>query len=292
MFSTVRSFVKRHPRVRALLVPAWQHVMKLLWILRNSLFGRWPISFAAGGHTVSMVAKGQIAEYIWRSAFEKSEQDFAARTIKPGMRVLNIGANAGLYTIIASKLVGAAGEVHAFEPSSHNFSLLKENIELNQCRNVVANNVAISNFKGRLSLNRDPLHPECDGHFYVRNLSETPVDSSAPMEIVSCTTVDEYWREYCGGDIKPVDFIVIDVEGAELSVFEGARKTFSASPRLAMIMECTEHIPAIDAFLRDFGFAYYHWDLDSSELLPAEIGFGGFVAWRGNLEERQRKFPE
>ena len=144
----------------------------------------------------------------------------------------------------------------------------------------MANNLALSNSPGRLSLNCDPLHPDFDGHFICPALSEVPAAAPAPIEIVSCTTLDDYWRDACNGDIKPVDFIIIDVEGAELSVFEGARQTFEASPDLAMIMECTDHVSEIGAFLREFGFACYHWGLDSSRLLPAEIGQGSFVALR------------
>jgi FkbM family methyltransferase len=281
MFSSIRFFSKRHPQLRSVFIPAWQRITLLLWAVRRTVFGRWPISFAAGNYTVRMIAKGQIAEYVWGADFEKSERNFAVQQIKPGMRVLNIGANAGLYTIIASKLVGAAGEVHSFEPSSNNFSLLKANIELNGCQNVVANNLAISNFQGQLALYCDPLHPEFDGHFFVKRLSEVSAGSSDPMEIIPCITVDEYWRETGGEDVKPVDLIIIDVEGAELSAFEGARKTIAASPRLAMIMECTEHVDEIGAFLRKFGFELYNLDLESCRLLPAEIGRGGFVALRG-----------
>lgn len=280
MLSTARSFARRYPILRVAFRPAWRLVTQLLWTFRRRLFGKWPIAFAAGRHTILMRAKGQIAECIWQGAFEECERDFVVNEIKSGMRVLNIGANAGLYTIIASKLVGPDGIVHAFEPSSQNFTLLNENIKLNGCNNVVANNLALSNFQGKISLNFDPLHPKSDGHFYVRRLTENSANSPAPIEIVPCTTLDEYWRDACGGVIKPVEFVIIDVEGAELSVFQGARQTIAASPRLAMIMECTEHIPEIAAFLSEFGFAYFHFDLDSTRLLPTEIGRGSFVALR------------
>ncbi len=282
MLSIVRSLGLRHPKLRVAFGPLWQWTTRLLWISRNILFGNSPVRFAAGNHTVSMVAKGQIAEYIWRSEFEKCERDFAVRAIKPDMQVLNIGANAGLYSIIASKLVGPSGTVHAFEPSSQNFALLRENIELNGCLNVVANNFALANFQGQLTLNRDALHPTCDGHFFVRSLSETSSDALDIIEVIPCTTLDAYWHEACGGNTSPVDFIVIDVEGAELSVFEGARRTFDASPSLGMIMECTEHIPEIGAFLNELGFKIYRWDLESSRLLPAQIERGSLIALRDN----------
>lgn len=282
--ATARSFGRRHTSFRAAFSPVWQRTTQMLWYLRSSLLGVRPISLKAGNHVLSMVAQGQIAGYVWRFAFENSERDFAAKKIKPGMRVLNVGANAGLYTIIASKLVGPRGEVHAFEPSSQNFALLKKNIELNNCTNVVANNLALSNFQGQLSLNPDPLHPEFDGHFFVQRLQETPADSSAPIEIVSCTTLDDYWRDACGGEIKAVDFIIIDVEGAELSVFEGARQTFAASHTVTMMMECKDHFAETDALLKKYGFNFYRWESESSRLVPQDIqeGSENFVALRGD----------
>jgi len=282
MFSAIRSFGKRHPKLHALLVPAWPHFLRMLWVVHKGISGRKPVTFKAGDHTIVLTPVGQIAEFMWCRAFEKEERDFAVRAMKPGMRVLNIGANAGLYTLIASKIIGPTGDVHSFEPSSRNFDLLKKNIALNQCKNVTANNMAVSNFQGQLSLHCDPLHPDFDGHFFVRRLPETPDPSLAPpMEIVPCTTVDEYWRAACGGEIKPVDFIVIDVEGAELSVFQGARQTFAASPSVAMIMECTENIDETGVFLAEMGFTFYTWDMNSSKLLPVKIGRGSFIALKG-----------
>jgi FkbM family methyltransferase len=171
-----------------------------------------------------MVTKGQIADNVGRGAFEKCERDFATREIKAGMCVLNIGANAGLYTIIASKLVGPDGMVHAFEPSLQNCTLLKKNIALNNCRNVVAKNLALWNSQWRLSLNRDPLHPDFDGHFFVRRLPEMPVDSPGPIEIVSCTTLDDYWRDACSGAIRPVDFIISMLKGLNCRFLRGRDK--------------------------------------------------------------------
>jgi FkbM family methyltransferase len=280
MFSFVRSFGKRYPKLRAALSPAWRQFTQLLWILRKEMFGRWPITFTSRTHTISMMADGQIAECIWRGAFEQCERDFAAKEIKPGMRVLNIGANAGLYSIIASKMVGPDGIVHAFEPSLKNFTLLRKNVELNGCKNIVQNNLALWNSRGSLSLNFDPLHPGLDGHFFVRGLAEDSAAPSSLIEVVSCTTLDDYWRDACGGDIKPVDFIIMDVEGAELAVLEGARHTFAASPALIMIMECIDHISEVGAFLREFGFACYQFDFDSCRLQPAEIAQGSFIAMR------------
>lgn len=280
IFSAIHRYGKRHNKIRAMFNPVWQPVKRLLWVLRSTLLAGRPIKCKVGQHFFLMADEGQIAKFMWSGGFEETERDFAAKEIKPGMRILNIGANAGLYTIIASKIVGESGQVHAFEPSSQNFSLLKRNIELNGCRNVTVNKLALADFQGKLSLNRDRLHPDMDGHFFVRRISESQLSSSDIIEEIPCTTLDDYWLEVCGGVIKPVDFIIIDVEGAELSVFEGAKETFAASPNLVMIMECTENITEIKRFLMDFKFSCYQWDVGSCKLLPSEIERGSFIARR------------
>jgi FkbM family methyltransferase len=227
-----------------------------------------------------MANVGQIAKNMWTGSFEAMERDFAVNGIKKGMRVLNIGANSGLYTIIASKMVGPSGEVHAFEPSSKTFELLQKNIELNDCRNVILNKLALSDFSGKLALNKDPSHPDMDGHFFVSQMPETSSLSSGVIEEIPCATLDEYWRELCRGKIQSVDFLVIDVEGAEFSVFNGAKRTIAASPNLVMIMECTTQLDEIRKLLSDFGFKYYLWDVDSRSLIQSELGRGGFIARR------------
>src|SRR6202166_2263762 len=49
--------------------------------------------------------------------FEKAEMAFVERFLRPGMIVLDLGAHHGLYSLLASKIVGAEGRVFAFEPS-------------------------------------------------------------------------------------------------------------------------------------------------------------------------------
>jgi FkbM family methyltransferase len=227
-----------------------------------------------------MVNEGQIAKCMWNGGFEEAERDFAVKAIKPGMKVLNIGANAGLYTIIASKTVGPFGQVHAFEPSSQNFDLLNRNIKINNCQNVTPNRLALSDFQGKLSLHRDRSHPDMDGHFFVRRILESHPPTPEAIEEIPCTMLDDYWLAACDGVIQPVDFIVIDVEGAELSVFNGAKKTISASPNVVMIMECTEHINEIRKFLVEFDFSCYQWDIASNKLISSEIERGSFIVRR------------
>jgi FkbM family methyltransferase len=66
-------------------------------------------------------------------------------------RVLDIGANIGLHSIVLSK---CGYEVHAYEPDANHFNILKQYIELNNCKNVKLFNAAVSNKKGKLEFTR------------------------------------------------------------------------------------------------------------------------------------------
>ena len=73
----------------------------------------------------------------------RNERAALSRIVKPGMTVVDVGSNLGLYTILLSRLVGPTGHVLAFEPDPDLFSLLQQSSLLNGCANVTANNLAL-----------------------------------------------------------------------------------------------------------------------------------------------------
>src|SRR5690606_35789053 len=74
------------------------------------------------------------------------------KTLRSGMRALDLGANIGYYTVMMSKLVGERGRVYAVEPHPENFALLEQNIRLNRLTNVEAEQVAIDVCGGKRTL--------------------------------------------------------------------------------------------------------------------------------------------
>jgi FkbM family methyltransferase len=236
------------------------------------------VSFGRG-QTLQMAPDGQIAEMLWGRLFERELRDFVSRYVRQGMRVINIGANSGLYTLMASQLVGDDGVVHAIEPSTENYARLQRNIELNRCRNVVAQKLALGDFEGVVSLRFDPKNPQLDGHFYVDKVKSGEVALN-DIETVPCKTLDNYWKESYPAGPPPVDLIVIDVEGAELQVFKGALSTFNHSPKLAIYFECTQKIEEMEQLLRSSGFQFYEWDSTNSRLAAIRIKPGHVLAMR------------
>lgn len=134
--------------------------------------------------------------------------------VREGFVAIDVGAHLGYYALILSRLVGPKGRVIAFEPMPSNFRILSENISLNRCANVQAINKAVSNRSGRSEANF-PTESDLPSSFSLLN------NEGAESITVETISLDEFLTGWKG----PVDFIEIDVEGAEEMVLEGARKT-------------------------------------------------------------------
>src|SRR5579862_9877674 len=93
-----------------------------------------------------------ISDGLFAGTFERGERRAFAALIKPGMSVLDIGAHAGLYTLIASKLVGPAGRVMAFEPSQRERARLMKHLAINRRGNVTVQPVALGDVEGDATL--------------------------------------------------------------------------------------------------------------------------------------------
>jgi FkbM family methyltransferase len=125
---------------------------------------------------------------------------------------LDIGANIGRYSLEMSK---NSNKVFAFEPELNNFIALKENIQLNNLRNIKTENIALSNSNKKINLY---LNKENNGgHTIIKR------DTSYKQRVNSMK-LDYFLKNK---KIKKIDLIKIDVEGAELKVFKGSKDTLN-----------------------------------------------------------------
>lgn len=117
--------------------------------------------------------------------YEEAELSFISNFLKEGDVFVDVGANIGLHTLFASKLVGNEGKVISFEPFSLNFKSLKRNVSLNKSENIVLENLAISKDSETL----DILYNVKDANLGMA--SSFLVDYSH-KEKVDATTLDSY----------------------------------------------------------------------------------------------------
>jgi FkbM family methyltransferase len=218
---------------------------------------------------------------ILRDRFETVESRFVEQFLKPGMVVLDIGAHHGYYTLLASHKVGPPGRVIAFEPSPRERQRLLLHLKMNDSANVRVEELALSETEGRAEL-------------YVVRGKETGCNSLRPPNVqqatdateVSVARLDDYVKQK---DLARVDFIKMDVEGAELPVLKGAAEFLTRRPRPVIFCEVQDMrtrawgYPAkeIVGFLRQRGFRWYFLDADGAlQPLPNDQSEfdGNFVA--------------
>jgi FkbM family methyltransferase len=202
------------------------------WRLVDYIFGRFQktllvtevVSLHGGTFKMQCNLWDSVQNNIWwLGVHEYLETKFIKRIVKPGMAFVDIGANVGFYSLLASSLVGDSGRVHAFEPASQSFNHLSANIILNDFSNIIVNRSALSDRETTMTLHLGPTY-----NSGTASLVDLPWLSS-DGEKVSVTTLDDYLHG------KPCDFIKIDTEGHELSVLKGSARTLARFKPVIMI---------------------------------------------------------
>jgi FkbM family methyltransferase len=173
--------------------------------------------------------------------FEKMEMNFVKKLLRRDMTVVDVGAHHGLYTLLASKRVGWDGHVVAIEPSPRECARLEKHLQLNRCSNVEMVPCAAGEDPGQADLYLvDGFHDWCN------SLRPPAVEESAKTVRVQVRRLDDILSEL---EISKVDFVKLDVEGAELSVLYGAMKLLQRESRPAMLVEVQ------DVRTRQWGYA-------------------------------------
>jgi len=164
--------------------------------------------FTIEGTSVGLVSNFVVQQYRYDSIVEP----------KLGDIVFDIGAYVGDTALWFSKAVGLQGKVYAFEPEPSNFEKLKANLERNKVTNVIPLQLALSEDKGE-------MHVSSGGSF-------STIIQAGTGTSVEVTTIDRFVE---ANKLPRVDFIKMDVEGHELKVLAGARKTIKTfKPSLAL----------------------------------------------------------
>lgn len=155
------------------------------------------------------------------------------QVVKDGYTVVDIGANIGYFTLLAGRLVGKQGKVYAFEPAPQNYSVLCQNIALNQYENVVPLPKAVSNTSGmvRLYLSKTDV----GAHTLREHHPHFQFDTSQPGDFteVESVTLDNFFN----GKRQPIDVIKMDMEGAEMAALLGMDRIIRENQNLKMFIE-------------------------------------------------------
>jgi len=166
------------------------------------------------------------------------------QNVHPGMKVLDVGANVGIYTLMMARLVGQSGKVIAVEADPETCQLLRKNVEENLLRWVDVVSGAAYDTCGRVKIGRAAASSWYSGLYY---------QNPAEWIEVSAFTVDSLLDSL---GVDRVDVVKIDVEGAEGGVLRGMRKLLAVARPVVLVELHGQHGGAALEVLAQAGYAF------------------------------------
>lgn len=164
------------------------------------------------------------ASYAYWGTVERGLGQRFRQLLRPGMTVVDVGANVGIYTLHAARAVGDSGKVFSFEPAPKTFATLKRNVDANGfSARVELRSAAVLDKSSRMPL-------------YVRDedcgLNSLYMVDGARSEMVETVSLDEALA-----GVASIDIIKIDAEGAEPRILRGMQRVIGANPGLQIFIE-------------------------------------------------------
>jgi len=159
---------------------------------------------------------------LYKSWGDRRERALLSELIAPGMTVVDIGANIGVYSRFFAHLVGHQGSVFAFEPEPTNYRMLVDAIRHRP--QIKAHQAAVSDHSGSVSLFMSN-ELNVDHHTY----SSGDGRNSIAVEAIA---LDDFFRPG-----THVDLLKIDVQGAEMSALRGARRVLEDNRGIRILFE-------------------------------------------------------
>jgi FkbM family methyltransferase len=196
-----------------------------------------------------------VGRRIWLfKTFEVEETKLFSNIVKPDDVCLDIGGNIGYFSMLLAARA-KQGHVHVFEPIPINAAMINASKELNGFNNVTTNNLAVGDENGTVSfsVSNDSAYS---------SIKATGRVAEARNITVPILRIDDYLAER---NIKHVDIIKVDVEGAENMVIDGAKGLLTSKtkkPRLVLLELFDENlkpfgssVAAIVQKMRGWGYA-------------------------------------
>ena len=257
-------------RARRFWQKPWRSQFRSLAFRWLRLFPFLPLPFRLPFGAWWLLRNDQIGGTLLEDSFENAEHRFVEGFLQPGMTVLDIGANQGYYTLLASRKVGPQGKVFAFEPSPREIRRLKLHLWLNRCKNVELSTSALGAVAGT-----GKLHVVLGTESGCNSLRPPEVSQPTGLLHVPVQRLDDVLK---ARGISHVDFIKLDVEGAELSVLQGAQRLLESAPRPVILAEVQDirtqpwsyRASEIIRYLADKGYKWFSLSAEGA-LAPLDI---------------------
>src|ERR1051326_5007580 len=203
----------------------------------------------------------ELSRLIYCRHFESTERAFLNAFLRPGDTFVDVGANIGLFTVIAASRVGPRGRVFSFEPTPETFARLIENVEANGFEHVSCQQLALSDQTGNLEITKS-----LDGFDAWNSLAQPKMGERFATAKIPTMSWDGFAQEH--DLVGRVTMMKIDVEGWESRVLLGARQFLSRSDAPTLQVEFTDGAAMaagsscceIYNLLEEFGYTMFLFD--------------------------------
>ena len=185
--------------------------------------------------------------------YEPHQMLYLDGVLKRGMVFADIGANCGLYSLVAASRVGPRGAVIAVEPSGREFGRLEQNLALNGAKNVRAYRLALGQKEDTADLRIASL-PHTGHNTLSKNFAyaDTRLET---VERIRMTTLDRLLE---AEKIDRLDVLKLDTEGSELGILKGSERTLRAHHPVILIEILPPNLDAeaeeLWGFIRSLGY--------------------------------------
>jgi FkbM family methyltransferase len=171
---------------------------------------------------------------------------FIRRFMRPGMRVIDIGANHGIYSLSMAKAITPGGHVWAFEPTTATAARLHKSIKRNNFENVQLLAFALSDYEGEATFYTYP-----NSELNSLHSIHLPEES---VETVEVSTLDVQMEHL---NWTKIDFVKMDAEGEEGKLITGGTKFFRSLSPLVMFEINNADATTLNAQFRSMGYEIY-----------------------------------
>ena len=218
------------------------------------------------------VPNDQISRVLYVSdSYEPNTLCMLRKFLRPGGIFLDVGANAGVFSLMAARCVGAGGHVYSFEPSQREHGRLCDAIQLNHLEGIITPvRAAVGEHAGHVTL-RVAQEPYSGHNTLGSRFSYDGVETSR-LEPIEMTTLDEFDRRH---ELTRVDLIKLDIEGAESAALAGGLSVLRRH-RPVLVIEVFSRalesngasVAEIQAHLRNADYRAFAIDDNTAELTP------------------------
>lgn len=202
--------------------------------------------------------------------YEPVETQFIKSVLNEGDVFVDVGANVGWFTLLASTIVGKSGKIHAFEPRKETGDYLEKTIKLNNLkRQVSVHRCALFDFEGEGLLGWAKQTNNPGGSF----LTNGALSEGMETQPIATRTLDQF-------ELKQLDFLKVDVEGAEMRVFLGGRATLERCRPIILSELSPEMLERGSAVRPEAFFGFFY-----------QIGYRCFIVDARHFGEEITEFP-